>query len=430
MRSAVKGSLFTIFLSSLSSRPVPPTTQALNDVAELKAWSRRAWWADHYTPVQKAHAMVEFSLKPWRFVTEASNVFRTYALFVSQRFGTSSARQLLDMTHARVRYGLDPIAYYRFQLFRSERWAQAGRYVQNGDTGRVLRWLVANTPGYPPTFGDKRAFAAWCVEKGLPSVKPLIEFEGGRVTRMLAPDEPLPAADLFSKPSNWHGGHGAERWVYRDDGTYIGSAGRAHTAAALIDELANLSRDIDRPVLLQRALRNAAREAQFSPGALCTARLTTIRQPHAAPELLFAVYRMPADAVASVDNFGAGGFAAPIDVATGRLGRANRKELRLTPVPVAIHPATGAPIEGHRLSHWAEAVRLVLRAHEAITWQGVPIVGWDVALLEDGPVLVEGNNVPCSTLAQMALEIPLADTRLPACLNAHLRKRFTGPSAR
>jgi hypothetical protein len=190
-----------------------------------------------------------------------------------------------------------------------------------------------------------------------------------------------------------------------------------------------MSAAIGRPVLLQRALRNAASEAQLSPGALCTARLTTIRHPHGSPQLLFAVYRMPADASAAVDNFGPGGLAAPIDLATGRLGRAIRKDLRLTPAPVAVHPYTGARIEGHQLSHWAEAVSLAVRAHEAITWKGVPVIGWDVALLEDGPVLVEANNVPCSTFAQMVLDLPLANSPLLACLNAHLRERFTSPSA-
>ena len=416
--------------SALTAGAVSRTFEALDEVTELKAWSRRAWWAAQATPLQKARAIVELALTPWRFAKEATTVFRKHAAFVSRRFGTSKARQLFGILRARVRFGLDPIAYYRFQLFRPGRWTQAGRYVQNGDTGRVLRWLVSSTPGYVSVFGDKRRFEAWCVERSLPTVRTLIEFERGHATRTLMADGTLPATDLFSKPSNSQAGYGTERWIYRGDGCYVGADGRARTTEALVAELARMSADIGRPVLLQRALRNAASEAQLSPGALCTARLTTIRHPHGRPQLLFGVYRMPADARTAVDNFGPGGLAAAIDLTTGRLGRAIRKDLRLTPAPVPLHPYTGARIEGQQLSHWAEAVSLAVRAHEAVTWRGVPVIGWDVALLEDGPLLVEANNVPCSTFAQMVLDVPLGDLPLLACLNAHLRECFSRSSAR
>jgi hypothetical protein len=416
--------------SALTAGAASPAFEGLDDVAELKAWSRRAWWAGHATPLQKARAISELTLTPWRFAKEATAVFRKHAAFVSRRFGTSGGRQLFGILRARVCYGLDPIAYYRFHLFRPERWTQAGRYVQNADTGRVLRWLVLSSPGYVFVFGDKRRFEAWCVEHRLPTVHTLIEFERGHATRTWMRDGTLPAMDLFSKPSNSQAGHGTERWIYRDDGCYVGADGRGRSTEALVAELARQSADIGRPVLLQRALRNAPSEAPLSPGALCTARLTTIRHPHGRPQLLFGIYRMPADARTAVDNFGPGGLAAPVDFATGRLGRAIRKDVRLTPAPVARHPYTGARIEGHQLSHWAEAVSLALRAHEAITWPGVPVIGWDVALLEDGPVLVEANNVPCSTFAQMVLDVPLADSPLLPCLNAHLRECFARSSAR
>lgn len=399
-------------------------------VGELKAWSRRVWWAGHDTPRQKARAIAELTAAPWRFVQEFVRVFPLHAPCVSRRAGVSGARQLFEIIWARLRYGLDPIAYYRFQLFRPERWARAGRYVQAGDAGRVLRWLVATTPGYVFVFGDKRRFEAWCTEHGLPVVRTLIEFEGGRVVRALAADQALPAADLFSKPSNSQSGLDTARWLYRG-GAYVGSDGGARSAAALIAELARTSADIGRPILLQRALRNAACDAALSPGgALATARIMTIRQPDGTPQLLYAVYRMPADSTAAADNFSAGGLAAPIDLATGRLGPGIRKDMRLLPEPAVRHPQTGARVEGHQLPHWAEAVRLALRAHEAITWKGVPVIGWDIALLEDGPLLVEGNNVPGSTLPQMVLDVPLGDSPLPACLNAHLRECFSRSSAR
>jgi hypothetical protein len=406
-----------------------PSASDPHELPELRTWARRAWWADRVTPRQKAAAILELASAPWRFVKEARRVFRKYGRLVARDYGIPPRRQVIGLIAARARHGLDPIAYYRFQLFRPERWKQADRYVQTADTGRILRWLVASTPGYGSVFGDKRAFEAWCVEQRLPTIRTLMEFQGGRMVRALAADGSLPAIDLFSKPSNWQAGCGTERWTYRD-GHYVGSDGRPRTTAELAAELARLSAEIDRPILLQPTLRNAEHDAPLTPGALCTARITTVRMPGGEPRIWFAVYRMPADGSSRVDNFGSGGLASTIDVATGRLGPAVRKYDDALGARAERHPHTGAPIAGHQLAHWPEAVALALRAHRVIAWNGVPVIGWDVALLEDGPVLVEGNNVPCSTFAQMVLEQPLGDAPLVACINAHLRECFGSSPAR
>jgi hypothetical protein len=416
-----------VFAPSLYSRAVASGAERRDEVAELRAWSRRAWWAGHRTPRSKVRALLELALTPVHTVRNILSAATEFGPLVARHYGVPAYRQVVDLCVARVRHGIEPLAYYRLQLFRPERARRAGRFVQSTDTGPLLRWLVEQTPDYPHVFGDKRAFHAWCAEHQLPSVPTLMEFDAGRV--LWASGESLPPCDLFSKPSNLWGGSGARRWTYDEERGYVGDDGTARDAEALIAELARMSAELGRPVLLQRWLRNAAAVARLTTGALCTARIATVRPPDGHAQLLLALYRMPTG-TAAVDNFGVGGLAAPVDLATGRLGRAIRKDFRLLPVPTERHPDTGATIEGHQLPHWEDAVSLVLRAHAAIDWKGVPVVGWDVALLEEGPVLLEGNNVPCSTGTQMITDISLGDTPFVACLNAHLRERFATPSAR
>jgi hypothetical protein len=113
-----------------------------------------------------------------------------------------------------------------------------------------------------------------------------------------------------------------------------------------------------------------------------------------------------------------------VDPISGRLGAAVRKHPRFYGRQFDAHPDTGAAIMGRQLPHWGAALSLVLRAHAAIDWPGVPVVGWDVAFVSDGPLLLEGNNIPCATLAQMPSGVPLADTPFLECLHAHLRERF------
>lgn len=407
--------------SALTADP-PGAIGSGRDIAELNAWARRAWWAGRRSPRQKARGCLELALTPWQSLREAAHAFGEYSRFVSRQFGIPRHRQLARLVTARVRHGLDPIAFYRLQLFSPDRWSRAGWYVLSRDTGLILRWLVAETPGYPRVFGDKRVFEAWCTRHALPAVPTLVSFDGGRVIGGAMPDGSLPPVDLVSKPANWQGGHGVVGWMYRD-GWYVGSEGGELDAPALVAELARRSAAIGRPILLQRMLRNARSEAGLTSGGLCTVRLTTIRHPGRDPELLFALYRMPAGGSVA-DNFASGGLASPVDLATGRLGRAIRKEARVMPAPADRHPDTGVPIEGHVLGQWPAAVNLALGAHAAIDWKGVPVIGWDVALLENGPVLLEGNNIPCITGSQMILGAPLGDTALVACVNAHLRERF------
>lgn len=56
------------------------------------------------------------------------------------------------------------------------------------------------------------------------------------------------------------------------------------------------------------------------------------------------------------------------------------------------HPDTGCSFIGFRVPCYKEAVDLCRRA--ARVRPGMRYVGWDVAVTPDGPVLVEGNDLP------------------------------------
>ena len=88
-------------------------------------------------------------------------------------------------------------------------------------------------------------------------------------------------------------------------------------------------------------------------------------------------------------------------------------------MPVERHPDTGAPIAGHRLPCWAETMALATAALDAA--HDRPSIGWDVAITDDGPVLVEGNTLSNPDIAQAPTGIPLSDTPFPAAVEAHVR---------
>jgi hypothetical protein len=96
-----------------------------------------------------------------------------------------------------------------------------------------------------------------------------------------------------------------------------------------------------------------------------------------------------------VDNLHAGGLASPVDLTTGELGVAYGTYPR--DGAHTHHPDSGVPITGMHLPDFRAAIDLALLAHERFP---VPSsVGWDVALIPDGPTLIEGNPMWGADLA-------------------------------
>ncbi len=54
------------------------------------------------------------------------------------------------------------------------------------------------------------------------------------------------------------------------------------------------------------------------------------------------------------------------------------------------HPDTHVVFESIEIPYYKEVLKLVKDAHRVFKW--IKTVGWDIAVLEDGPILIEGNS--------------------------------------
>ncbi len=54
------------------------------------------------------------------------------------------------------------------------------------------------------------------------------------------------------------------------------------------------------------------------------------------------------------------------------------------------HPNTGVLFEGYQLPYWNEVVKLVKETHKKLAC--IPTIGWDIAITEEGPLVIEGND--------------------------------------
>ena len=118
---------------------------------------------------------------------------------------------------------------------------------------------------------------------------------------------------------------------------------------------------------------------------VCTVRMFVL-QDHEGCQLLRASWKIPASANGADNFWRAGNILAGVDVETGQI----IKTLQRTPdgtEPITHHPATGASFENLVFPEWNSMREAVMAA--APNLPGCHFQGWDVALTDRGPVLVE-----------------------------------------
>ena len=281
-----------------------------------------------------------------------------------------------DMIYCGLRYGA---GYKDYALceFYSLTPAQRATYVTRGVNNRIVR--LCNDPAWYHCVEDKTEFNSlysrfvhrgWLdVEKS--SFGEFARFMDGRDT-------------IISKPTTATCGKGIEKLRKGDfdslqemyDHLKAGGAG-------LIEDLIVQHPDV----------------SKLYPGSVNTYRIVTVIRD-GIPGVVYAFIRI-GNSGRFVDNINSGGMAAPVDVETGVIGfPAFDKDARV----YEVHPVTGCPIAGYQLPYWRESIELCLEAAKVVPQLGY--VGWDVAVSEDGPQLIEGNHFPGHDILQMPPHVP------------------------
>lgn len=146
--------------------------------------------------------------------------------------------------------------------------------------------------------------------------------------------------------------------------------------------------------IAEELIRQSEAMAAFHPNSVNTVRMMTFRTDD---EVAFlGSFFRTGRGKSVVDNAGYGGLLAEIDVKTGRvLGEA----ITEAGERFAVHPDSGVKISGFAIPRWEELLDLsrtlagMLPGHE--------YVGWDLALTDQGWVMVEANS-----RAQMVNQYP------------------------
>lgn len=135
---------------------------------------------------------------------------------------------------------------------------------------------------------------------------------------------------------------------------------------------------------------------KLSPSAVNTVRVIT--QLNANDEIELLGVRLRISENSPVDNMASGNFAAAVDDSTGIVNSPGVYS-DITKEDVTIHPITKVPIIGFQIPLWSEIIALVTQA--ALLVPANKSIGWDVAVTEKGPELIEGNHDWCKLVWQL-----------------------------
>lgn len=381
------------------------------NILETHRLASRLDW--QYAPTLESRACLWITSLCWPVVSllHVAVEWRKNATFVAQAFGISRPRQALQMAWLTNRYNCPASSYYKFGLFDQGNAGRVLQYVHHYEICNLLPELNKNRP--IQLLGDKQAFYEEATRHDLPIAPIVAAFESGAVLKWHSdPENRLPESDLVLKAFDLSCGARFERWSYSGRGAWS-SDGETLDEGRLLDRCR--LRSLDHGCLVQKRLVNHPDIAGLGPNGLCTVRVVTYRRPAGHPAILMVCLRMPT-AGGIVDNFAAGGIAAPVDPHAGTVGEAVAKTLSRG--TFRSHPDSRAPIAGAQLPLWEQTRGLALDAHRCFDW--MPFVGWDIAVTPDGPLLLEANPVWCVDLLQIPHHVALGDTEFVSVFLQHL----------
>ena len=163
-----------------------------------------------------------------------------------------------------------------------------------------------------------------------------------------------------------------------------------------IEKLYNELKETNR-TLVEEVIKQHEEMSKLSPSSVNTLRIVTITINNKT-NIMVRVIRM-GDGHHDVDNFHSGGMFTVFD----ENGVITKPAIDREGNIYEIHPLTKEKIIGFKIPYYKEAIEMVSEASKVIP--EVRYIGFDVAITDKGPVLVEGNELPGYDLYQSKIHI-------------------------
>lgn len=152
------------------------------------------------------------------------------------------------------------------------------------------------------------------------------------------------------------------------------------------------------PALLEEVIKQHDLLNELNPSSVNTIRIATLLGDKK-QGIVYAFLRIGNGKV--IDNVDCGGMAARVDLDSGTILTVGADKQGNV---FEKHPTTNVNIVGFNVPYWEEAKEMCLEASNKIPQ--MRFIAWDVAICNDGPVLIEGNSFPSHAIPQFAAHYP------------------------
>ena len=304
--------------------------------------------------------------------------FNRFFNHVNERYNISKVKLIFDIVGSSLKYNISLLDYFYFRFYelnRSERNTYAG-------TGYMYEFqLTMNPKKERDILENKLLFLEkysnfishkYCSKTEFfdseSKVQDLLKNKSGRIVL---------------KSSDGQCGEGIEVIDIKEINKEL-----------LLEKLINTENDLMEEYIVQHDDL-----MKLSSSGLNTIRIFTQLNKDNAVDILGARLRISIDSY--VDNLAAGNIAAPINLESGIVEGVGVYS-DITKEDEINHPVTGVEIVGFQVPFWMESIQLVKEA--ALLHKENRSIGWDVAITNTGPELLEGNHNWCKLLWQLPVK--------------------------
>jgi len=216
---------------------------------------------------------------------------------------------------------------------------------------------------------------------------------------------------LIVKPTNGVSGQGITLLHYNGEG-FLANGHQKRWS----DILKNILASDD--VLICEYVQQSEFGKTFFPHTVNTVRMLTMRNPESRTSFIAAAaLRIGGSCSIPVDNISAGGLVCGIDLKSGCLQKAatgffGNGTFRW----IEKHPDTGLRLEGITLEGWDIMCKKIQETADKFPY--LPYIAWDVAMGQNGIVVIEGNTWSDVSIFQIYRPM-LLDSRVRSFLKYH-----------
>jgi len=288
--------------------------------------------------------------------------------------------QIIDIIIHKILLNTSPIDYYRFEFFDNKKTLEEKSYYV-GKRGSRYFPFDSNDIKYVPIFDNKYIFKVMVKGYGLPQTE-CICTTGKKFGDIYNIDQFTTIMskiknDFVVKPIEGSGGNGIIVCKKLNDKIYTDGKKISH------DYLWNIVKNGD--YLIEQKLEQIKQLSKIYPKSLNTLRITTYQTENRKIFILLRFIKFGTDG-RCVDNAGLGGIIGFIDEQGKIIYCYNYKKHIFN---IMKHPDTGHIIKGINVEKFQDAIDLAIKAAKKFNFVGT--IGWDIAITDKGPLLLEGN---------------------------------------